>query len=82
MWPYGTTRLLQLHGYEAGIESSVMSDAPGVYQSRLDIIRELLERRTTRSILIGNTVDPLCVPRNRSSRIDQVAGAPDLGRPW
>ena len=71
--------MLQLHGDAACIEADVVSDDPGVYQSRLDFLRDFFERRALRNILIADAVNAVRVPWNRSSRIDQVAGAADLG---
>ncbi len=65
--------MLQLHGDAACIEADVVTDDPGVYQSRLNFLRDLFERRALRNVLITDAVYPLCVGWAGSSRIDQVA---------
>ena len=68
-----------LHGDEARIEADVVSDDPGVYQSRLDFPRDFFEGRALRNVVIADAVYSLRVRRNRSSRIDQMAGTAHLG---
>ena len=56
------THISANHGHEPGIEADVVSHDPGVYQSRLDFLRDFFEGRALRNVLIADAVNLLSVP--------------------